>query len=204
MVVSGRIAPSKFLLEIAAAMRLVWKRFPGAELHVLGTAEQRYRDYARKLVLAAGEDLDRRIVLHGPAFDSPERLVDFDVALVLGNHQGCPNAVLEALAAGLPVLANDSGGTSELVIHRRTGLLVQDCDPQTIAAGLAQLFSDPVLAMRLSKAGRAHVTRRFSMKRMTDAYLRLFRSMYKFQREGPCSESRCKYPSRAPEPPLSG
>ena len=179
IVVSGRIAPSKFLLEIIAAMRLLWLRFPLAELHVLGTAEPRHADYAQALCHAAGEELGRRVHLHGAAFDAPERLAGFDLALVLGEHQGCPNAVLEALAAGVPVVANDSGGTREQVIDGRTGILLRDREPATIAAGLARVLADAALARRLSDRGRAHVAQRFSMSRMAGAYLDLFETVAK-------------------------
>ena len=105
--------------------RGVWcaPRVPGVELHMLGPAETRHRDYADRVLAAAGDDLDRGVFVHGATPDAPERLADYDVAVVLGESQGCPNAVLEALAAGVPVVANDSGGTRELIIDGRTGLL---------------------------------------------------------------------------------
>jgi len=174
IVVSGRIAPSKFLLEIAAAMRFLWRLHPDAELHVIGSAEQRHADYARQLVQALGNALGRRAFLHGPKEDVRAELAGFTAALVLGEHQGCPNAVLEALAAGIPVVANDSGGTRELVIEGRTGLLLDGRDPQRIAEALARLIDDRVLAHRLARAGRRHVARRFSLARMVKDYRRLF------------------------------
>ena len=173
IVVNGRIAPSKFLLEIVAAIRIVWKRISDARLHVLGIGEPRHHAYASALLEAAGDELQRRIFLHGAAFDAPRRLDQFDIALVIGQHQGCPNAVLEAMAAGLAVVANDSGGTRELVIDGRTGLLLADRDPGSIAAGLLRLMTDARLSERLARAGREHVLRRFSMRAMSDGYRQL-------------------------------
>ena len=170
VVVSGRIAPTKFLLEIVAAMRTVWHRIDDACLHVLGPVEPRHRHYLEALLTAAGDDLERRVFLHGAAFDAPERLADFDLALVIGHHQGCPNAVLEAMAAGLPVIANDSGGTRELVIDGHTGILLPNPAPATIAAGLMRLMSDSRLSHRLARAGERHVARRFSMRAMSARY----------------------------------
>ena len=176
VVVSGRIAPSKYLVEVLDAMRRVWEQRPDAELHVLGPAEERHLEYARAFLHAAGDELNRRVFVHGAAFDAPARLADYDVALVLGEHQGCPNAVLEALAAGVPVVANDSGGTRELVVRGRTGLLLPDRKPDTVARGLLRILSDAALARRLSRSGRAYVVRRFSMDKMAAAYLKLFDS----------------------------
>jgi glycosyltransferase involved in cell wall biosynthesis len=176
IVMSGRIAPSKFLVEAVTAMRLLWQRHPRAELHVLGGAERRHADYARELLDAIGSELDERVFLHGVAFDAPGRIARAAAALVLGEHQGCPNAVLEALAAGVPVVANDSGGTRELVVAGRTGLLLSGRDPREIAAALGRILDDPALARKLSKKGRQHVRARFSMARMIAAYRRLLDS----------------------------
>jgi glycosyltransferase involved in cell wall biosynthesis len=170
IVVSGRIAPSKFLAEAVAAMREVWREHPRAELHVLGWAEPRHAEYARGLLDQIGNELGARLFLHGAAFDAPARLAEFTAALVLGEHQGCPNAVLEALAAGVPVIANDSGGTRELVIDGRTGLLLAGRDPLEIAGALKRVIGDPRLARRLAVSGRRHVIRRYSMARMAAAY----------------------------------
>ena len=173
IVVSGRIAPSKFLLEILAAMRLLWQQHPRVELHVLGTVEARHAEYGQALMGAIGSELNHRVYLHGECFDAPERVADYDIALVLGEHQGCPNAVLEALAAGVPVVANDSGGTREQVLHQRTGLLIHSTAPTDVAQALAQLIDDPVLARKLAQAGRKRVEKRFSMQRMLRAYRKL-------------------------------
>jgi glycosyltransferase involved in cell wall biosynthesis len=173
IVVSGRIAPSKFLLEVVAAMRILWREHPDVELHFLGAAEPRHTAYAERLLEEIGAERDIRIFVHGAAFDAPARLAHFSVALVLGEHQGCPNAVLEALAAGIPVVANDSGGTRELVIDGRTGVLLADIEPRTIAAGLSRVITDAALAQRCGRAGQRHVRQRFSMQRMSTAYRKL-------------------------------
>jgi glycosyltransferase involved in cell wall biosynthesis len=175
----GRIAPGKFVLEAIEAVRLLRRHLPGAELHVLGTAEPRERDYALRVVSAVGPERGAQafVFFHGPAFDAPERLADFDALLVLGRNQGCPNVVLEALAAGVPVVANDSGGTCELVMHGKTGLLVEDVDPGAVAAALRRVLESPRFARSLSVRGRDHARRHFSMVQMRDRYLKLFRTL---------------------------
>ncbi|MCC7486011.1 MAG: glycosyltransferase [Burkholderiales bacterium] len=170
IVMSGRIAPSKFVLEAVAAMHLLWRRRPRAELHLFGRAEPRHAEYARELLAAIGAELGARIFLHGAAFDAPRRLPGHAAALVLGEHQGCPNAVLEALAAGVPVVANDSGGTREMVVPGRTGLLLPDCAPAGIAGALDSVIGDPGAARRRAEAGLRRVARRYSMARMVSAY----------------------------------
>jgi glycosyltransferase involved in cell wall biosynthesis len=177
VVMSARLAPSKFVAEAIAAMALVRRRLPAAELHVIGGAEPRHAAFAAGLVALAGSELDRSIFFYGPDADVPARLAEFDAALVLGHHQGCPNGCLEALAAGVPVVANDSGGTREQVVHGRTGWLLRSTDPAEIAAALVEALADRAEARRRALAGRERVVRRFSMARMADSYLRLFRAL---------------------------
>lgn len=174
IVVNGRIAPTKFLLETLRAMRMVWCRYPEAELHVLGTAEERHLGYAEEFLRAAESDLGRRVFLVGESFDAPERLVRYDIAVVLGEHQGCPNAVLEAMAAGLAVVANDSGGTRELIAGGRCGLLLPRCDPVLVAGALLRLLSDNTLLQKLSRAARTRAEHKYAITTMAGAYARLF------------------------------
>ena len=177
VVVNGRVAPAKFLVEIVQAMALVRKAIPSAELHVFGDAEPRHREYAGAARDAAGPELGRTVMFHGGGGDTAERLADFDVFVVIGREQGCPNALLEALAAGLPCIANDDGGTAEQIVHERTGLLIADRSPETIAAAVIRLVADRDLAAQLGRAGREHVLKAFSMDVMTARYRSLFASL---------------------------
>ena len=174
IVVNGRIAPTKFLLETLRAMQMVWHRHPEAELHVLGTAEERHLGYAEEFLRAAESELGRRLFLAGESFDAPECLVRYDIAVVLGEHQGCPNAVLEAMAAGLAVVANDSGGTRELIAGGKCGLLLPRCDPVLVADALLRLLADDALLQKLSRAARTRAQRKYAITTMAGAYARLF------------------------------
>jgi glycosyltransferase involved in cell wall biosynthesis len=177
VVVNGRIAPTKFLVEIVSAMRMVRATFAGAELHVFGAAEPRHQQYAQLVRTAAGDAIDRSVFFHGAAGDAANRLPAFDAFVVLGEHQGSPNALLEALAAGLPCIANDDGGTAEQILDERTGLLLQDRAPETLARAIVRLLADRALAARLGEAGREHVRTAFSMTSMVARYEALFSTL---------------------------
>ena len=166
--VNGNIASSKFLLEIVEAMRLVRQKIPDVQLHVFGGAEPQHRAYADE-VRQASEALADGVRFHGTNFNVAEVLPDFDACVVLGKHQGCPNALLEALSVGMPVVANDDGGAREQVIPGKTGLLVDECSPQLIADALHRLLTDRAFAQKLGRAGLQHVRTSFSMERMTGA-----------------------------------
>ena len=111
-------------------------------------------------------------------------LPQFDAFVVIGQDQGCPNALLEALAAGLPCIANDDGGTGDQIIDERTGMLVHDREPATIARAIVRVLADRPLAERLGRAGREHALRSFSLQTMVSRYDALFASLAARARSG--------------------
>jgi glycosyltransferase involved in cell wall biosynthesis len=170
--VSGRIAPSKRLETVLEAFSRIVAQFPGARLDLFGQAEPRHRAYLESLrTRAAGLAVDFRGAqpelgfLAGP----------YTAAIVLGTHQGCPNAALEAMAAGIAVIANASGGTEELVRGGETGwLLPESCTAAELAAAMAQAGADAARCRRLGLAGRDRAASRHSLEDMAVRYLSLF------------------------------
>src|SRR5262249_61722884 len=110
VVASGRLAPSKFLREILEAMVLVRRRLPGAELHVIGSAEPRHADYARDVVRAAGAELGRAVLFPGPDPRAPERLAAFVAAAGVGEEEGWALAGRRAVAARVPPVVSGGRG----------------------------------------------------------------------------------------------
>ncbi len=170
--VSGRIAPSKRLETILDAWRLVQARYPQARLHVVGTAEPRHADYARSLaVRAAGSG----VIFRGAELALEYLSEPFTAALILGTHQGSPNAVLEAMSAGIAVIANASGGTGEIVRDVSTGwLLAEDCDAAALALAMLEAIDDPLRNRRVAAAGREFVARHHTIDAMVERYAVLF------------------------------
>ena len=164
-------------------MTLVRATIPDAELHIFGGAEPRHREYAETVRQTVGGDLEKTVFFHGAAGDTVDRLADFDAFVVLGQDQGSPNALLEALAAGLPCIANDDGGTGEQIVHELTGLLLPDRTPDTLAPAIVRMLSDRALAARLGAAGRARAIAEFSMIDMAAGYESLFTSLAPAQAE---------------------
>jgi glycosyltransferase involved in cell wall biosynthesis len=170
--VSGRIAPSKRLETILEAFAIASARVPGMRLDIVGQAEPRHRDYLEHVVAAAsGQAVNFRGACPGLDYlDEP-----YSAAVVLGSHQGCPNVVLEAMASGLAVIANDSGGTGELVRHGKTGwLLAEACTAGPLARALEEAAVDSGRAQQYGRAGRARVARSHSLEDMAMRYLAVF------------------------------
>lgn len=88
--------------------------------------------------------------------------------------EGISNTILEAMAAGLPVVATAVGGNAELVDHGRTGEIVPAGDVDALARALCRMATDPGRASAMGRAGRAEVERRFSLQAMVASYQRLY------------------------------
>ena len=88
--------------------------------------------------------------------------------------EGISNTILEAMAAGLPVVATRVGGNAELVADGRTGLLVPAAEPEPMAQALLRLWRHPGEGQAMGRAGRADVEARFSMQAMVSAYQSLY------------------------------
>ena len=165
--VSGRLAPSKRLQDIIAAFVHVREILAAAELHLFGNVEERHRDYAAALGCDAPG-----VILRGPSFDHAHFREPWCAAIVIGTNQGSPNAVLEAMAAGVAVIANDSGGTREAVATGETGwLLREDASPTDIAAAMREAAGDLSAACRLGAQARERVRARNTIAEMARRYL---------------------------------
>ncbi len=101
--------------------------------------------------------LERRVRMLGFVEDVPALLAAADVVVLPSRYEGLPLVVLEALAAGRPVVATDVPGTRDLLTDGETGLLVPPDDPAALARAIERVLSEPALAGRLVRAGRALV-----------------------------------------------
>jgi glycosyltransferase involved in cell wall biosynthesis len=112
----------------------------------------------------------RAFTFHGHCDAVAERLDEADVFVLPSRSEAFPNAVLEAMAAGLPIVASGVGGIRELLDHGQTGLLVPPGDARALADGLCQVMADPPLAARLGASARARAETRYSFDRMVGAF----------------------------------
>ncbi|MFQ5539515.1 MAG: glycosyltransferase [Candidatus Binatia bacterium] len=113
----------------------------------------------------------------GTRHDIPELLALMDILVHPSLEEGFSNAILEAMAAGKPVVATDVGGNPEAVIHGETGLLVPPRDPAALADAVAELFSDPRRADQMGKAGRERVEKEFRIDRMVHSMEKLYEEL---------------------------
>jgi len=167
--VLGRLVPIKDHSTLFHAMLEV----PEAHLAVLGDGELRYKleTLARTLHIAD------RVHFMGWWLDIASALPDIDVVALSSRNEGTPVALIEALAAGRPVVATDVGGVRHVVQDGETGWLCPVADPDAFGQLLTQALNDPVTAERLANEGRRRVTERFGADRMVADHLALYREL---------------------------
>ena len=119
--------------------------------------------------------LERAVELVGERDDVPELLATADLFVLSSRSEGLPLSILEAMAAGLPVVASRVGGIPEVVVDGETGLLVPPGDPQRLADAVERLLADPSLRRRLGEAGRRRVAEHFDLASVQRAHLDLYR-----------------------------
>jgi glycosyltransferase involved in cell wall biosynthesis len=166
LVMVANLRPGKGHATLIDAAALVLQRLPDARFDIIGDGTER----ERLVRYAADRGLASAFVFHGHCDDVPAKLAEADVFVLPSESEAFPNAVLEAMAAGLPVVASAVGGILEVVQHDRTGLLVPPRDPVALADALHRVLSDDVLAARVASAGRAVVDTRYSFERMIASF----------------------------------
>ena len=158
--VVGDVIPAKGILDVVASFAAVAPRFPDARLLIVGDGPSDYVARVREAAVANG--VAGRLVLTGHRDDVPELLAALDLFVSASLEENFSLALLEAMAAGLPVVATAVGGAPECVSAGETGLLVPPASPAAIAAAIATLASDAQLRLRFGAAGRRRVQERFS------------------------------------------
>lgn len=157
-----------YLIEAA---RTICHMLPETRFIFIGDGRQRPK--LEQQVQESG--LQENFLFLGHRNDVPELLSACDLSVLPSTAEGLPNAVLEAQAAGLAVVASAVGGTPETIEDGVTGLLVPPRDPGALAQAILRLLQDAELARRVARAGQERVRTSFSFDRL----LRETRELYK-------------------------
>jgi glycosyltransferase involved in cell wall biosynthesis len=120
--------------------------------------------------------LTGHVTLAGRRSDMPEVLSAFDLYVLSSHDEGMSNALLEAMAMELPVVATDVGGTGEVVVAGESGFLVPPKDPKALAAGIEQVLSRPDGGRSMGRVGRRIVEQKFSARSMVREMERVYLS----------------------------
>ncbi len=176
VIVFGCIAsltPVKCHADLLDAFALLHRQMPYTRLLLIGDGPLRPQ-VARQI---AALELDGVVSLLGDRPDVEALLPALDVAVLVSSTEGMSNAILEAMASGLPVIATDAGGNSQLVDHQVTGILVPVHEPMLLAEALRTLAEAPETRRRMGDAARIRVEREFSLDSMVQSFDQLYRRL---------------------------
>jgi glycosyltransferase involved in cell wall biosynthesis len=168
----GRLAPVKDLDTFLAAAALIGHKRPDVSFVVAGDGELRGSVEQR-----ARELLGDRVRFLGWVEDLPKLYAALDVVVLTSRNEGTPMSLIEAGAAGRPVVATAVGGVPEVVQDGRTGWLVPGGDADAVAARVLELVEDPGSARAFSEAARKLVVVRFSAARMVADHATLYEEL---------------------------
>jgi glycosyltransferase involved in cell wall biosynthesis len=167
---AGRLVELKgidYLLKAATALR---GEFPALRVEIAGSGPQ--REKLERAVVHTG--LAEQVKFLGWIDDLASVLPRWDVFVMPSLEEGFPIAALDAMAAGLPVVATPVGGVPELIEDGKTGWLVPPRDSEALASRLRFLLSHPELRASVGAAAYAHVRDHFSATQMTESFSRLY------------------------------
>jgi len=171
----GRLEPAKDQNILIEAFRLVAADHPEAQLWLVGNGSLR----ETLISLVAGYDLAGRVQVF-PGRPNLRPLFQEAAVFALSSlEEGLPNVVLEAMVAGLPVVATSVGGLPEVVRPGRTGWLVPPRNVPALAAAISHLLSDPETSQAFGRAGREQAVRDFSLASMVRSHEEIFMSLVK-------------------------
>jgi glycosyltransferase involved in cell wall biosynthesis len=170
IVTPARLSPEKGIAVLLAAVRRVLPRYPSARFIVFGDGPE-HDSLARRI---ASDDLGHAVALAGFQTDLDRLLPNADLLVLPSFTEGLPNVVLEAAAAGVPVVATAVGGTPEAVRAGQTGLLVPPGDSEAMACSIGDLLAEPALRRAMGDAAKNLVRTKFSFAAQADEYVQLF------------------------------
>lgn len=169
----ARLTAAKDHMNLFDAFARLRATHPHARCVVVGDGELR----AELDTAVRARGLEGHVALVGRRDDVAEVLSAFDVFVLSSSTEGLAVTLLEAMAAGLPVVATTVGGNPEVVEDGRTGTLVPPRDATALAFALARMFDDPERARHMGRAGRKRCRERFGVGAMVARYQSLYDAM---------------------------
>ena len=175
---AGRLHRQKGYDFLIQAIGQVQRSFPAVKLLILGEGEE--ENSLKRL--ADSLDLTRKVIFTGLCPDPGSLLSRAELFVLASRWEGLPNVLLEAMAAGKPVVATEVGGIPELVVQGVTGVLVPPQDVQALAHAIEGLLGDERRAQAMGAAGRERVGQHFSIAAMIEKTENLYHELLKRKR----------------------
>lgn len=170
---AGRLWPQKRMKDLIWAFELVYVLQPKAKLLVIGDGPERsiLERFVRDL------QVSDKVLLLGHRDDVPDLMPHLDLYWSGSEYEGMPNSVMEAMAAGVPVVATDISGHRDLITPDETGYLYPVGDRNPLARLTERLLLDPDLRRRVADAARQRMLAEFSVATMVERHAAVYREI---------------------------
>ena len=144
----GRLSHEKNYLLMLKAFHIVSKKYPEYTLRIFGVGQEE----GRMKKLCGQLQIDKNVIFEGFQLDVHKRVVDSDIYIISSNYEGMPNALMEAMAMGFPVVATDcyGGGPRELITDGVNGLLTPIGNAEKMAERIIELIENDELKTSIS------------------------------------------------------
>jgi len=169
----GRLIERKGIYDVLDAWPAILDAEPDAHFLFVGDGPE-FESLRRD---TTDRGFDDSITLAGHREDVPEMLALLDVFVFPSHYEGLPGAVIEAMAAGLPIVATDVDGNGELLTHEETGLLIPPHDAGALARAVTRLLSSRTEARTYGRSARATAREEFTIDRMAEEFQTLYRRL---------------------------
>lgn len=156
----ANLRPIKDIPLFLRAARLIADRVPGAAFLIVGQGPEG----GRLAALAAELGIRDRVYFSNGRGEVPDYLARMSVGCLSSFGEGLSNAILEYMAAGLPVVATDMGGNREAIVHGNTGYLVAERTPEAFAAPILELLGNESRRREMGRNALARCRERFSLE----------------------------------------
>lgn len=167
----GRLGWKKGYEYALEAFQKVRERIPDLRVDIVGDGDLRHELPARAKELGLGDT----VRFLGQQTDVPRRMRRFDCYVLSSVIEGMPNALLEAMALGRPVVTTSAGGSAEVATDGESGMVVPPRDADALAHAIIRVLTEDLLAQRISRGGAERVKRHFSERAMLTALDKLYR-----------------------------
>ena len=166
--------------------RAIAKKLPTIPVYFVWVGDGPERPRVESAISDFGAEMKSRIVFPGARRDIPEVLKSFDLFILTSSYEGLPNALMEAMAAGLPCVATNVSGTQDLLLEigpdEEICVLTSPSNPEEFSTALTELITNPLRMRKMGETARRYVRHRYSLEKMVLAHSLIFDEVLGFQR----------------------
>ena len=170
----GRLAEKKGIRHLISAMPSILKKYKDAKLLIVGDGPEKGRLESQVAelslkhnVIFSGRVSNRDIASY---YSSADVFVLPSIVTASGDTEGLGVVLLEALASGTPVVASNVGGVTDIIINGKTGLTVEQENPEVLASAIMRMLKNRKLAKKLARQGKLHVEQNYSWALVADKF----------------------------------